>query len=123
MRINDETLLKELRKNKDKSKRANNYKIKAIITEVGKKSELTISQGYNASNDIYNPFFVRVYDENGSQVHSGVGATIEQSYNSLLASLIFYKNKAEKARNEANTKLFKIYNIIAPEEDDYDDRF
>jgi uncharacterized protein YggL (DUF469 family) len=123
MRINDEQLLKDMRKNTEKHLRVNSYKIEYHNFN-GKRVELTFNQGYDHSTDVYNPFFVRVYDENG-YVMGGTNSTIEGAYNSLITQLIQYKHKAETERNEARSKLAKIHGIIAPESDDdeYDDRF
>ena len=119
MRINDENVLKELRKNTEKSKRINSYKVN-YMKHNGEYEQLTFNQGYDHSTDIYNPFFVRVYDSNGSCVHSGAGSTIENSYNSLITSLILYLTKTTMDLNSANSKMSQIVGIIRPNIDDDD---
>lgn len=121
-RINDESLLRELRKNTEKHKRVNAYKVKYMKFD-GTHEELLFKQGYDASTDVYNPFFIRIYDSKGSYIHSGSSSTIEGAYNSLITSLIKYKQKAEGERNEANGKLAQIMGIIKPDSDEDDDRF
>lgn len=122
MRINDEQLLRDMRKNTEKHKRVNSYKVKYMKTD-GKYEELTFNQGYDASTDVYNPFFVRVYGDNG-YIMGGTAPNIEDAYNKLITSLIQYKLKAETERNAAYAKLSKIMGIIAPDlEEEYDDRF
>lgn len=114
MRSNDEAWLKEIRKNSEKNKRVNSYKIKY------NDEELTFNQGYDHSTDIYNPFFIRVYNSKGSYIMSGSGPTIEDSYNSLITSLIEYMTKSQNERDEANSKISKILGVIgvADEADD-----
>lgn len=122
MRINDEQLLRDIRKNTEKHKRVNSYKVKYMKHD-GKYEELTFNQGYDASMDVYNPFFVRVYGDNG-YIMGGSAPNIEGAYNKLITSLIQYKLKAETERNQAYVKLSKIMGIIAPDlEDEIDDRF
>jgi hypothetical protein len=123
MRINDEQLLREMRKNTEKHKRVNSYKVN-YMKHNGENEELTFNQGYDASTDVYNPFFVRVYNSQGSYIMGGTNSTIEGAYNRLITSLIQYKLKAETERNQAYVKLSKIMGIIAPDlEDEIDDRF
>jgi hypothetical protein len=124
MRINDENLLREMRKNTEKNKRVNIYNVK-YRKHNNEEVELLFNQGYDASTDVYNPFFVRVYNEKGSYVMGGTNSTIEGAYNRLITQLILYKEKAETERNEAYVKLSKILAIIAPniDEDEIDDRY
>lgn len=121
MRINDENLLREMRKDTDKSKRVNSYKVKYMKFN-GEYEELTFKQGYDASIDVHNPFFVRVYGSgNEGCIASGSGYGIENAYNTLITQLILYKTRAENERNSANLKLAQIHGIIRPEtEDDVD---
>ena len=123
MRINDESVLRELRKNKEKNKRINAYKVNYLRID-GQKVDLLFNQGYDASTDYYNPFFVRVYNEAGSYIMGGSSGTIEGAYNELITQLIQYKDKAENERNEAYLKLSKILGILVPTDDnELDERF
>jgi hypothetical protein len=122
MRINEVELLKELRKNTDKSKRVNSYKVKYLKFS-GEYEELIFNQGYDAGTDCYNPFFVRVYSSDKNYLISGSADSIENSYNSLITSLIQYKDKAEKERDEANVKLAKILGVFDIDADELDERF
>lgn len=113
-----------MRKNKLKHHRVNSYKVNHLNFN-GEIEELTFQQGYDASTDAYNPFFIRVYNGKGQYLHSASASTIEGAYNALITSLIRYKLKAEDERNDANSKLSQIFGIVKPESDDeeYDDRF
>ena len=124
MRINDENILKEMRKNTDKSKRVNSYKVKYMKFN-GQYEELTFNQGYDASTDCYNPFFICVYNSNNSSIISSSGSTIENAYNSLITSLIQYEGEAIRQREKYNAKLAKINGILNPDsdDDDFDNRF
>lgn len=113
MRIHDDNALREMKKNEDKSKRENNYKVKMLWMN-GTKEELTFRQYYDHSCDVYNPFHINVYDSKGNYITSGCGPTIEDSYNNLITSLIQYKSKAEKERNKANEMLSKIVSVVSP---------
>jgi hypothetical protein len=116
MRINDNALLKEMKKNPDKSQRYNNYKV-SYLKMNGTKEELSFKQYYDHSTDIYNPYHVNVYDSKGNNVMGGCGPTIEDSYNSLVTQLIQYMQKAESDRNTANQKLNQILAVVSPESD------
>lgn len=114
MRINDENILREMRKNEDKNKRKNSYKVEMRLHN-GNKEKLTFLQYYDHSCDIYNPFHINVYNNKGDYIHSGSGATIEDSYNNLITSLILYMNKAKEENHISNDKLTKILGICCPE--------
>lgn len=118
MRINEENILKEMRKSQEKSKRINSYKV-SFMQFNGKNEDLTFNQGYDASTDVFNPFFVRVYKDK-NYIMSGTGDNIEKSYNSLITQLIQYKEKAEIERNTAIDKLSQVYKIINPINDNED---
>jgi hypothetical protein len=122
MRINDENILKELRKNKEKNKRINSYKVR-YMKHNGVYEELLFNQGYDHSCDVYNPFFVRVYDSKGNYIHSGCGSTIENSYNGLISSLILYLEDARNKLNYQTVKLSEIQKIINPNYGDEDEWF
>lgn len=122
MRINDESILKEMRKSLDKKERINSYKVKYMLHN-GTYEELTFNQGYDASNDVYNSFFIRVYNSNNSYIVSGSGPTIEDSYNNLISSLILYLTNARQERDDSNKKLNLIYGIINPENEEDNDLF
>lgn len=99
-----------------KQDKINSYKVKYI--KHGKYEELIFTQGYNAINNVYMPYFIRVYDLNKDCILSGFGASIEDSYNSLIRSLIIYVDDIKRERAELRTKLKSIYNLIKPENDD-----
>lgn len=113
MRINDENTLREMRKDSDKSKRRNSYKVK-VLKFNGERVEYTFQQFYDHSYDVYNPFKIWVYDEKGSNIASGSGPTIEDSYNNMIIDLIEYRDLAREERNESNNKLGKIIGIVSP---------
>lgn len=112
-RINSEQELQELRKNPDKTKRRNAYKV----------GDLMINQFYDASTDYLNPFKAYVYKD-GSYLMGGSGATIEDSYNNLILQSLKYMEQYKQERNDLITKIDKVNAILNPDKDDeIDDRF
>lgn len=113
MRITDENTLREMRKDSDKSKRKNSYKVN-VLKFNGERVEYTFQQFYDHSCDVYNPFIVYVYDENGSNIASGSGSSIEDSYNNMIISLIQYRDQSREERDNSNKKLGKIIEVVKP---------
>ncbi len=105
--IYNEQELKDLRNNIDKSKRANYYELKGF----------TYKQFYDHSTDVYNPFKVYVYKDNG-YVMGGVGPTIEAAYHNLILSSIEYMEKYKQERNELINKVAKVNSILNPDKDE-----
>ena len=104
MRINDENLLREMRKNPDKRKRVNSYEHRGLL----------YNQGYDHSTDVYNPFFVHVYKDN-SYLMGGSGATIEEAYHNLIHQSLLYMQQYRDERNDYANKVGQVLSIFKKE--------
>lgn len=113
MRINDENILRDMRKNKEKSQRENCYEHRG----------LKYRQFYDASTDAYRPYKIYVY-QNGTYVGGGCGTNIEESYNDAIASTLLFQLQYLKERNELIQRVGQAMSILSPQSDtdDNDDR-
>lgn len=114
MMIRDNEVLKQMRKDPDKTKREHYYKVK----------DLTFRQSYSNSTDYYNPYSVYIYDSKQQYIASGSGPSIEDSYNNLIQGLIRYMLEYRDTSLKQSDTLSKISGLIGCcNSDEQDNRF